>query len=56
MEQQVELESGPLDPMIMDQQGGVNQGTCDFKFSHCVIRMIFNLVLCFSLQSKQLQH
>jgi len=25
MEQQVELESGPLDSMMMDQQGGVNQ-------------------------------
>ena len=56
MEQQVELESGPLDPMMMDQQGGVNQGTFDFEFFLSVIRMICNLGLCFLFQSKQLQH
>ena len=32
MEQQVELESGPMDPMMMDQDGGVNQGTFDYEF------------------------
>ena len=36
MEQNVELESGPMDPMMLDQQGGVNQGTFDFECKHNV--------------------